>query len=41
MDMGIDEDGMVNRREKNKIIKKKNDLRFSIRHHGSVDELDS
>lgn len=40
MDMGEDEDGMVNRREKTKIHKKKNDLRFSIR-GDSVDELDS
>lgn len=40
MDMGADEDGAINRREKSKISKKKNDLRFLIQGN-SIDDLDS
>lgn len=36
----MDEDGAINRREKTKINKKKNELRFLIQGN-SIDELDS
>lgn len=40
MDMDVDEDSVINRREKTKINKKKTDLRFLIQ-GDSIDELDS
>ena len=40
MDMGMDEDGGLNRREKTKVNKKKSDVRFLIQ-GDSIDELDS
>lgn len=40
MDMDVDEDSVINRREKTKINKKKTDVRFLIQ-GDSIDELDS